>query len=43
MNVKSHFFAKQGALASHSRLGQVASSSRQLTEWLDCTFCFVVI
>ena len=37
-NVKGHFFAKQSALASHSRLGQVASSSHQLTEWLDCTF-----
>ena len=41
--MKIHFSAKQGALASHSRLGWVASSNLQLTEWPDCTFCPVVI
>jgi len=41
--VKSPFSAKQGALVSHSQLGQVASSSRQITKWLDYTFYPVVI
>ena len=35
--MKSHFSTKQGALMSHLRLGQVASSSRQITEWPGCT------
>ena len=35
--------AKHGALASHSRLGWVASSSRQITERPDCIFFLVVI
>ena len=42
-NMKSHFSAKQGTLASDSRLGWVASSSCQLTKRSDCTFCPVVI
>ena len=42
-NVKSHFSAKQGALASDSRLGWVASSNHQLTERPDYTFCPIVI
>ena len=41
-NVKSHFFAKQGVLATHLQLGQVASSSRQIIDWQDCHFCPVV-
>ena len=31
-NVKSHFSAKQGVLATHSRLGQVISSSCEITD-----------
>ena len=42
-NVKSHFSTKQGVLATHSRLGQVTSFSRQITEWPDCTFCSIVL
>ena len=42
-NVKSHFSTKQEALASDSRLAWVASSSCQVIEWPDYTFCPVVI
>ena len=42
-NVKSHFSTKHEALASDSRLAWVASSSCQVIEWPDCTFCPVVI
>ena len=41
-NVKSHFFAKQGVLATHLQLGQVASSSRQIIDWQDCHFCSIM-
>ena len=37
-NVKSHFSTKQGVLATHSQLGQVASSSRVITNWPNCHF-----
>ena len=37
-NVKSRFFAKQGVLATHLRLGQVASSSRVITNWPEFPF-----
>ena len=32
-NVKSHFSTKQGVLATYSQLGQVTSSSREITDW----------
>ena len=37
------FPAKQEALASHSQQGQVTSSNCQIIEWLECTFCSVMI
>ena len=37
-NVKSHFSTKQGVLATYSRLGQVTSSSREITYWPGCPF-----
>ena len=40
--MKSHFSAKQGVLATHLQLGQVASFSRQIIDWQDCPFCPVV-
>ena len=42
-NMKSHFSTKQKVLATHSRLGQVASFSREITNWPDCPFCPVVL
>ena len=42
-NVKSHFSAKQGVLATNSWLGLVASFNREKIEWSDCTFCPIVI
>ena len=42
-NVKSHFSSKQGVLVTHSRLGWVASLSREITDWPDCHFCPVVL
>ena len=41
-NVKSHFFAKHGVLATHLQLKQVASSSRQIIDWQDCHFCSIM-
>ena len=41
--VKSHFSAKQGVLATHSRLGRVASSSCEITNWLNYTFCPIML
>ena len=37
------FSTKQGALASHSRLGQVANSKIQIIEWPDYVFFPIVI
>ena len=42
-NGKSHFFAKQGILATHLWVGWVASLSLELTTKLDCNFCSVVL
>ena len=40
---KDIFLQNKGALVCDSRLRWVASSNLQLTEWLDCIFCLVVI
>ena len=42
-NVKSYFSAKQGVLATHSRLGRVVSSSCEITNWLNYTFCPIML
>ena len=42
-NMKRHFSAKQVVLATHTRLGWVASSSREIIDWQDCLFCPVVL
>lgn len=42
-NVKSHFFAKQGFLVTHSWLGQVLSFSCEIIDWPDYPFYSIVL
>ena len=39
-NVKNHFSAKQGVLATNLRLGWVTRFCRKITDWPDCHFLF---